>query len=54
MTPDWMWWAHLLVAVAGVVLSAGLLTRFRDRTTMVAVTLFAVALALTLVPALST
>lgn len=53
MTPDWMWWAQLLIAVAGLVLCAGLLTRFRDVAVMFSVILFAVALALTLIPAVS-
>ena len=53
MTPDWLWWALLLATLAGVVLCAGLITRFRDAAPVLALILFAIALAVTLIPAVS-
>jgi hypothetical protein len=49
-----MWWAQLLVALAGLVLCTGMITRFRDAAPVLALILFAVALALTLIPVVST
>lgn len=53
MNPDWTWWALLLVTFAGLVLCTGLLTGLRTAAAMVGVILFAVALALTLIPVVS-
>lgn len=48
-----MWWALFLVTVAGLVVCTGLLTGLRTATAMIGVILFAVALALTLIPVVS-
>lgn len=53
MSPDWTWWALLLNAIGGLVVCTGLLTRFRDAAVVLALVLFAVSLALALIPIVS-
>jgi hypothetical protein len=43
-------WALFLACLAGIVLSAGLLTRFRDAAAVAALVLFAVAAVCVLIP----